>query len=131
MSVTRHRVGTRDEFDDGFRKVLTIDDREIIVLRENDRFYAFDNWCPHQGGPVGEGVVVGKTCMLVGEGGAWEGDRFSETLHLVCPWHGWEYELDTGVFAGDDSVRLQPHDVVEEGDEVFVVCQDHRGGQPA
>lgn len=39
-------------------------------------FTALDNRCPHQGGPLGEGQIDGR----------W----------LLCPWHGYEYDPQTG-----------------------------------
>lgn len=53
------------------------------------------------------------------------GERTKETLtedeHVaVCPWHGWTYDLRTGLHTGDDSVSLPTFDVVVEDGVVYV-----------
>jgi nitrite reductase/ring-hydroxylating ferredoxin subunit len=40
--------------------------------------------------------------------------------HLVCPWHGWEYDLGTGEFSGDRRLRLRGFEVQIDRDQVYV-----------
>jgi nitrite reductase/ring-hydroxylating ferredoxin subunit len=58
-------VGTSSEFDEQRRKIVTIGEHEIVVFQVRGRMYAFDNWCLHQGGPVGEGLLIGKVEAVV------------------------------------------------------------------
>lgn len=51
--------------------------REIAIFNLGDRFAAIENECPHQGGPLCDGIVSGTT--------------------VVCPLHGWRFDLDTGL----------------------------------
>jgi nitrite reductase/ring-hydroxylating ferredoxin subunit len=48
------------------------------------------------------------------------GLRFSDTRHLVCPWHGFEFNLETGCHPGDASVRLTPVKVAVRGGQIYV-----------
>ena len=49
------------------------------------------------------------------------GERFSETEpHIVCPWHGWEYDLRTGRCAADPRFALRRYEVVCREGEVYV-----------
>ncbi len=48
----------------------------LCVANVDGTFHAVDNVCPHRGGPLGQGIVEGNK--------------------IVCPWHGWEFELSTG-----------------------------------
>ncbi len=49
-------------------------------------------------------------------------ERFNtDELHLVCPWHGWEYILETGVSAANPMYSLRPFDVTERDGSVYVV----------
>lgn len=49
---------------------------EIALFNLGDRFAAMENRCPHQGGPLADGMIAGKT--------------------VVCPLHAWKVCLDTG-----------------------------------
>ena len=48
----------------------------IAIFNLNGRFVTIENECPHQGGPLCDGIVSGTT--------------------VVCPLHGWRFDLDTG-----------------------------------
>jgi nitrite reductase/ring-hydroxylating ferredoxin subunit len=47
-------------------------------------------------------------------------EEFSDELTIMCPWHGWEYYLETGEHTGDSSIVLESYDVVVEDDAVFI-----------
>lgn len=49
---------------------------QIAIFNLGDRFVTIENRCPHQGGPLCEGLLAGTT--------------------VVCPLHGWRFDLDTG-----------------------------------
>jgi len=53
--------------------------------------------------------------------GTYQGQTFSDEVHFVCPWHGYEYELQTGECVGDRRLRLKKFDVVRRGEDIFVV----------
>ena len=115
-------VGHRHDFDAGARKLLAVDGREIGVLNHEGQFYAYENRCVHQGGPVCEGRILGRVELVLDDEQKVLGERFSETeIHLICPWHGYEYDLRTGECAADRRLRLQRYEVVEKGDEIYVV----------
>lgn len=118
--VVEVRVCERSELV-GRRKLITLGAREIVVLEHDGRLYAFSNHCLHQGGPVGEGKLIGRVRSRITEGGEHLGDYFSdESTHIVCPWHGYEFELDGGACAALPERRLQHFPVREAGGEVFV-----------
>ena len=54
------RAGRVSDLADGQRILLDVDGREVFVFEREGRFYAFQNVCPHMGGPVGEGILMGK-----------------------------------------------------------------------
>lgn len=115
-------VGTRSDFGDDCRRIVTVGELDIGVLRHGDRFYAYENRCVHQGGPVCEGRVLGKVEAVLGADKGLIRERFSEAeVHLICPWHGYEYDLATGECVADRRRRLRRFDVVEKGDEIYVV----------
>ena len=61
---------------------------------------ALDNWCPHRRGPLGEGWVEGNA--------------------VVCPWHAWEFDSETGVANPPEKARVDVMPLKVEGDVVFV-----------
>lgn len=118
-------VGRREELVDTGRTFLSVDGREIGVVAHDGDLFAFENRCRHQGGPVCEGLIMGKVEAILDEERRVRGERFSqETIHLVCPWHGWEYDLRTGRCATDETVTLARYELVERGEDVFLALDD-------
>ena len=67
------------------------------------------------------GELVGATRREIGAGGEVIGDVLDEhALRLVCPWHGWEYDLATGEAAHDRRLRLRRFPVTVEDGVVYV-----------
>jgi nitrite reductase/ring-hydroxylating ferredoxin subunit len=85
-------VAPLSEFPPGERRIVTVGGRSIGVFRVGERFYGIRNRCPHQGGPLCLGHILGDA--VADEPGR---VRVSENpLRIACPWHGWEYDLATG-----------------------------------
>ncbi len=73
----------------------------IVLTRLKDGVYACGATCAHQGGPLAAGTLTGT--------------------RLVCPWHGWRYDVRTGACVMP--VRGGPVDrypVRVEGEDVWV-----------
>ena len=120
--MAEHWAGKVHDFHRDGRKIVRIGDVEVGVFRRAGAWYAYENRCLHQGGPVCEGAIMARVEAVLDSGGAYLGERFSEDeTHVVCPWHGWEYDLATGACAADRRLRLKRFRVVERGDEVYVV----------
>ena len=110
-----------DEVPEAEGVLATVDGVEVGVFRVNGRLVAYENRCRHQGGPVCTGAVLGKLEAVLGPGRTVAEERFSETeLHLVCPWHGWEYHLATGENTVDPTLRLRSFPVSERDGQVFL-----------
>src|SRR5437879_692638 len=108
-------VGHAVEFEGDRRKVVERGDKEVVVFKRDGRFYAFGNTCLRMGGPVGEGVILGKVEAVLDEDKCLLLERFNEDeLHLVCPWHGFEYDIETGEFAGDRRRRLRKYETFQK-----------------
>jgi nitrite reductase/ring-hydroxylating ferredoxin subunit len=107
VAVVRIVVSRLDEFPPGTRRIVRAGRRSIGVFRIGDAFYAINNYCPHQGGPLCEGRT--KPWLTSARPGEFVLDE-SEAL-LACPWHGWEYDLATGqsfLGPGETPVRTYP-----------------------
>ena len=96
-----------EELPPGGRRIATVGGREIGVFNLGDRLVAYRNHCPHQGAPVCLGRVAGTT--LPSTPGEYVYGRHGRILH--CPWHGWQFDLETGEALFGHRVRLAPVDV--------------------
>ena len=106
---------------EGERRIIVHGAREVGVLRAQGRLHAFSNHCPHQGGPVCEGMLIHKVEEVLAADHTYHGMRFDSTrLNLVCPWHGWEFDIATGRTAGDPRFALRRFEVIERDGDVFV-----------
>ncbi len=81
-------------------KRFFVDDVEIALFKVNNEVFALSNICPHQ-----------KT-HLMHEG-------FIEDDKVICPIHGWQFELSTGNLAPDRK-GLDSYEVKIIGDEIYV-----------
>lgn len=116
-------IGSRSRLEDGTRLMVEVDGVEIGVFEHAGRLFAFENRCLHQGGPVCEGTLLGRVERLLDEGGRDLGGAFSEReIHLICPWHGWEFDLDSGCSVAYPELRLRRYQVLERDGDVYVVC---------
>jgi nitrite reductase (NADH) small subunit len=77
MTTTRWvRVTEADNIPLREGRAVTLGDRELAIFNLGDRFLTTDNACPHNGGPLCDGIVTGDS--------------------VVCPLHAWKVKLDTG-----------------------------------
>ena len=114
-------AGRVTDFEDGRRTLVEVDGREVFVFERDGRFFAFENVCRHMGGPVGEGMLIGKVEAILDDENRHLGDRFSTSeIHIVCPWHGWEYDIETGICAADRRIRLRRFEATTRAGEVYV-----------
>lgn len=93
------RVCRRSDLAEGEAIVEDVDGTTVAVFLADGEVYALDGVCPHQGGPLGQGKV--------------------EDGCVYCPWHGWQFELETGEHVhGKKSALTYP--VTVEGGDVYV-----------
>lgn len=111
-------VGKVADFPVGKFTIVNVDGREIgITQLKNGEFRAVRNHCPHKGAPVCKGMVTG-TSLPSGVGELCYG-RDGEIL--VCPWHGYEFDLLTGVEIYKDApTRLLMYPAMVKDDSVVV-----------
>ena len=115
-------VGKTSELKDGERRIIFDGDNEVGVFRHGDRYYAYSNFCLHQGGPACEGLTIAKVEERLNPDQTSRGLYFSGTdMNFVCPWHGYEYDMKTGECISDRRLKLRQYKVVEKGDDVYVV----------
>ena len=70
------RIATVEDCPPG-KSLETVAGNHVVALFNVDgKFHALDGVCPHQGGPLGQGSLNG--CIV------------------TCPWHGWQFDVQTG-----------------------------------
>ena len=69
----------------GEGRAFVVDTTTIAVFRQRDgRLFATNNACPHRGGPLADGIVGGGK--------------------VICPFHAWKIDLETGRCLGEDMI---------------------------
>ncbi|HSL88461.1 MAG TPA: nitrite reductase (NAD(P)H) small subunit [Ignavibacteriaceae bacterium] len=81
-------------------KRFIIDDTEVALFKVDNEIYALSNICPHQ-----------HTALIY--------DGFIEDDCVVCPAHGWMFDLKTGKLRTGSS-RLTTYPVIIQDDNIFV-----------
>jgi nitrite reductase (NADH) small subunit len=81
-------------------KCVPVGDRKVALYHTPKGFFASDNVCPHRGGPLAEGDIIGD--------------------EIVCPWHLWGFNLETGISPGNPELSIVTHEVLVDGDRVLV-----------
>jgi ferredoxin-thioredoxin reductase catalytic chain len=96
---TEVRIAAVDDLVDGQGMEVMVGKRKYALFRVDGEFYCLANICKHWGAPLGEGYLDGHFVM--------------------CPWHGWRFDVRDGTTDHPDSdVRTYP--VAVRDGEVFV-----------
>lgn len=75
-------------------------EKVLALFNVGGTFYALDGVCPHQGGPLGQGMV--EDCVV------------------TCPWHGWQFDVRSGQHQFNSQVVQPRYEVRVEGEWVVV-----------
>lgn len=95
------KVATRQEIASGAARQIEVEGKTIALFNIEGRFYAIEAWCYHMGAPLAYAEYRGGT-------------------RIVCPWHGWEFDLTSGCYTRDRALRLETYPVRVEGEDVLI-----------
>ena len=98
--MPRVRAGSTKDVPAGEGRVVEAGGRTVALFNVDGAFYALDNTCAHRGGPLGEGDTEGTI--------------------VICPWHGWRWDVTTGANANNPAVRVSCYPVTVEQGGIFV-----------
>lgn len=99
------RVGHASDVPEGRPEVFEVEDRHIAVYRLTDGFYAIDDICTHDGGPLAEGDV--------------------EDDQVICPRHGARFDIRTGAALTLPAVTpVDSYPVRVDGNELYIGLPD-------
>jgi len=118
---SRHLAGRSDAIPPNGRLVVDIGDTTVGIFRVAGRLVAYENSCPHMGGPVCQGLIIPAVREVIDERRVSTGYAFDESeMRIVCPWHGYEFAIETGSHPAKPSIRLRRVEVDESGGDVYV-----------
>jgi nitrite reductase (NADH) small subunit len=88
----------------------------VAVFNVEGQVFALSNHCPHHGGPLCHGRISGA--VLPSQPYEYRYGR--EGRVLICPWHGWEFDIESGRTIFDPAVRVKIYEArIEEGEIVL------------
>lgn len=100
-------VAQQSEIPDGNSLLVEVDERLVVLIHAAGHFYALDDVCTHDGGPLSDGPV----------------DAAGGTI--ACPRHGAKFDIKTGAAMTMPATKATvAHEVKAEGDQVFVRLND-------
>jgi len=97
------KVANTGDLKAGENKVIEVNGEQVALFNVDGEFFAIGNTCPHRGGPLGEG--------------------FLEEDVVTCPWHGWRFNVKTGVSPVIPTAKVAAYKVKVEGTEVMVALE--------
>jgi nitrite reductase/ring-hydroxylating ferredoxin subunit len=97
-------IGSAEELERAGRVLARVGGRDVGVVLVDGAPRGIRNRCPHHGGPLCLGSVRVREEGMPGRYEA--GGR----LVLRCPWHGWEFDPETGRCLDDPAMRVAVYD---------------------
>ena len=88
------------ELQEGTMKLIRVEGSPVLLIKQSGQIFAIDNRCPHMG------------CGF--SGGALDG------LVIVCPCHDWRFNLKTGEYEEEPSMKLTMYECKIESGKIWV-----------
>jgi len=95
---------TLDQCPPGSSVEKVVNGRIVALYNVDGQIHALDGICPHQGGPLGQGQLVGNV--------------------VTCPWHGWQFDVLTGRTEVNPRICQAVLPVRIDGDDVLISLKD-------
>lgn len=112
-------VARVEDVPEGGKTLTTVNGQGIGLFKLNGQIFAWRNTCPHQGGPVCQGRIFHRVVENIDADRQVHGRAYdTEHQHIVCPWHGAEFNIRTGRHAGTDALSLTPITIEILNDEI-------------
>jgi nitrite reductase/ring-hydroxylating ferredoxin subunit/DMSO/TMAO reductase YedYZ heme-binding membrane subunit len=92
-------LGTFADLPEGRAATAHVDGERVAVVRKGGALWAISNVCPHQNGPLGEGMV--------------------RDGYLECPWHGYQFDPCTGLGPPGFTDSVPTYELVHKGKRTY------------
>jgi nitrite reductase/ring-hydroxylating ferredoxin subunit len=115
-------VARADELEEGGRLIVEVNGHAIGVFKIDGEYHALLNRCPHAGGELCKGTIV----SALDSSGPGDYHFDQSRKFLACPWHGWEFDIETGQSYFDPArTRVRSYRVeVQDGELVASGIED-------
>ena len=97
-------LGPAAQVAEGQGRAFELAGKKIAVFRIAGELYAIDGVCPHRKGPLAEGLIEGRG--------------------IICPWHGWEFDLSSGRLSHDETICLTTYAVVVRDGDMLIAGRE-------
>lgn len=104
MDETLIQVAAVTDCPPGAVKTVTVNNVDIALVNYEGDFYALNNRCPHRGGQLGDGALQGTD--------------------LICPLHGWDFDVRTGISRYNTLDGVTTYPVIVQNGKVFLNRSD-------
>jgi nitrite reductase/ring-hydroxylating ferredoxin subunit len=95
------KVAATNDIQPSQMKEVEVAGEKVCVINVDGKFYAIDNVCTHEGGPLAEGTLEG--------------------YEVECPWHGSRFDVRTGEVINPPAETPQPlYEVKVEDNNILV-----------
>ncbi len=91
-----------DDLKEGNMEFVRVKGKPVLLIRKNDTLYTLFGKCKHMGCRLSKGT-------------------FSDEFVLKCACHGWEYDIRSGEYLGDEDEALEVFDNKVEDGEILVL----------
>jgi nitrite reductase/ring-hydroxylating ferredoxin subunit len=115
-------LGPLERFAVGRFTIVTLEGKELGVLRWGAEVYIVRNICPHAYAPICRGVVTGR----LHSAGVRELSADETTPVVRCPWHRWEFRLSDGRALRDPRLHLKLYPCRVEDGRLLVELSSRR-----
>jgi toluene monooxygenase system ferredoxin subunit len=95
----KYAMAAKDLWSGELRQVV-VDGRKVLLVKVDDRVYAYDDRCAHLGASLSEGTMSGPV--------------------ITCPAHHWQYDACSGRGINPKSAKLKSYPVRLDADEICV-----------
>lgn len=119
ISSHNHDIGQVKAFESGKLYAIHVAGIDVVLVRQENKFFAIRDACPHQGAKLSNGSLTGE--VIANHPGA-EPKLLRQGECITCPWHGWKVDIRTGYSLLEPTrIKVKRYDVHIEDGRVLVV----------